>query len=151
MAITRLRPHKRVAIGRNITLISAMIYALSRSMIYLTLDPSTVTGVAAFLTANGGMLWAWSLAWFAAAVFCLTDMRNHHTRYGLSLVVGLAAAWGLAHGIHWAIEGFADMGWLTAVGWLTPAAIVFGFLIKVTALHDMLNPDGAGEKRVASE
>ena len=149
MPLTRIKPHRRVIIGRNITLIAATVYALGRAVLYLAEDQSSVTGVGAFLTANGRMLWVWSLAWLVAAVLCAVDMINHRTRYGLSLVVGLAASWGTAHLINWGAAGFVGDGWLDAIGWLTPAALVFGFLIKVTALHDMLTPGGGREEQVA--
>jgi hypothetical protein len=46
----------------------------------------------------------------------------------------------------WACTGFTDFTLISsAVSWLAPAGLVFGFVIKVTALQDMIrgqNPGG---------
>jgi hypothetical protein len=83
-------------------------------------------------------------------VLCIADMVNKHTRYGLSLVVGAAFAWAIGYLIAWASTGFTSPELVTsAMGWITPAGLVFGFLIKVSALQDMLRqqepPGGANE------
>jgi hypothetical protein len=81
----------------------------------------------------------WAAIWAIAAVFCVVDMINGHTRHGLSRVGGLAFAWGTGYFRIWAFTGFTDFTLIsTCIGWITPAALVFGFLIKVTALQDML-------------
>jgi hypothetical protein len=77
--------------------------------------------------------------WGLAAVFCVADMVNRHTRHGLSLLVGVASAWGIGYFLIWCFTGFHDAQLLnSAVGWFTPAAFILGFLLKVTALQDML-------------
>jgi hypothetical protein len=130
---------RRVIIGRNITLAAGILYCLSRSLYYSTVDPGTLSGAQAVITGNGGALGLWAAAWGVAACFCVVDMVNRHTRYGLSILTGIAAAWGIGYAIIWAATGFTDYSLISsAIGWLTPAAFIFGFLFKVTALQDML-------------
>ena len=134
-----LKANRRVVIGRNITLTAGVIYSLSRSMYYATLNPELTSQAQGIITADGRLLGLWAAVWAFAAIFCVVDMVNRHTRYGLSLVVGLAFAWGIAYGIIWALDGFRDFNLISsAIGWITPAALVFGFLLKVTALQDMV-------------
>lgn len=133
----KLKASDRVVFGRNVTLTAGIIYSLSRSMYYATLDPSKASLAQDVITADGRLLGMWAGVWAFAAACCVADMVNRHTRYGLSLVVGLAFAWGIAYAIMWAITGDAAL-LSSAVGWITPAGLVFGFLIKVTALQDML-------------
>lgn len=134
-----LKPHQRVIVGRNIALTAGVMYSLSRAWYYVTVDPDSLSGAQDVIAANGSALGLWAGLWFATAVLCVADMVNRHTRYGLSMVVAIASGWGLGYLIIWAVTGFTDQGLLTSsVGWLTPAALVFGFLLKVTALQDML-------------
>ena len=139
---------KRVVLGRNITLTAGAVYSLSRGLSYATMRPDTMNQAQAIITLAGAVSWLWVAAWGVAAVFCIADMVNKHTRYGLSAVVGIALAWGSAHLATWVCTGFQDPSLIAlAIGWLTPAALVLGFLIKVTALQDMLRtpPGGADE------
>jgi len=139
---------QRVVLGRNITLTAGAVYALSRALSYATMRPDTMNQAQAIITAEGRISWVWVAAWGVAAVFCVADMVNKHTRYGLSAVVGIALAWGSAHLATWVCTGFTDPSLIAlAIGWLTPAGLVLGFLIKVTALQDMLltPPGGADE------
>jgi len=144
-----LKPVRRVVIGRNVSLTAGAVYALTRGLTYATVDPSHLNQGQALITADGRVLGLWAAVWFAAAVLCVADMVNKHTRYGLSMVVGLALAWGLGYLGTWAFTGFTNPDLLaSAVGWITPAGLVLGFLIKVTALQDMLRqkpPGGAHE------
>ena len=143
-----MKPIRRVAIGRNTTLTFGAIYALSRSAYYATLNPATASAAQDVITADGRLLGAWAAVWAMAAIFCVVDMVNGHTRQGLSLVVGLAFGWGAAYALIWAFTGFADITLLSsAIGWITPAGLVYGFIVKVAALHEMIRdqtpPGGA--------
>ena len=134
-----LSSYRRVIIGRNITLTAGAVYALTRAAYYATVRPDVLSPAQGVIAGDGRLLGAWAAIWLLAAVLCIVDMINRHTRYGLSLVVGLAFGWGAAYAIIWACTGFTDFNLIsTAIGWVTPAALVFGFLIKVTALQDML-------------
>jgi hypothetical protein len=134
-----MKPHKRVIVGRNITLAAGALYALSRSVYYATLNPHATTPAQGIITGDGALLLAWAGVWGLASAFCIADMINRHTRHGLSMVVGLAFGWGVGYLVMWAFTWFSDFSLLSsAVSWLTPAALVFGFLLKVTALQDML-------------
>lgn len=137
--MSRLKPEQRVILGRNTTLIAAVVYALSRCAYYATKDPATVSPAQGFITAEGHLLWAWAVAWAIAAGMCVADMVNRHTRHGLSVVVGIAFAWGITYVAMFIATGFRDLELLTSsIGWLAPAGLVFGLLYKVTALQDML-------------
>jgi hypothetical protein len=129
----------RVIIGRNITLSAGILYCLSRSMYYSTVHPDTLSGAQNVITGNGHALGIWAAIWALAGIFCVVDMVNRHTRYGISLLTGIAFAWGFGYLLIWAFTGFTDGSLVnSAVGWITPAAFIFGFLLKVTALQDML-------------
>lgn len=146
--MSNVNPARRVVIGRNITLTAGAIYSLSRALSYATMDPATMNQAQAVITLDGAVSFLWVAAWGVAAVFCVADMINGHTRYGLSAVVGIALAWGTAHLATWVCTGFHDPSLIAlAIGWLTPAGLVLGFLIKVTALQAMLltPPGGADE------
>ena len=134
-----VRARRRVVIGRNIALTSAAVYAFTRGLYYATTNPHDLSPAQNILTADGRLMGIWAAVWFAAMVLCVADMVNRHTRHGLSAVVGLAVAWGCGYLIMWGCTGFTQFSVLSsAIGWLTPAGLVFGFLIKVTALQDML-------------
>ncbi|WNM64511.1 hypothetical protein SEA_MIDNIGHTRAIN_24 [Arthrobacter phage MidnightRain] len=137
--MSKLKPDHRVIIGRNITLIAGIVYSLSRCLYYAIKDPETVSTAQGYITGDGHLLWAWAAAWAIAAALCVADMVNRHTRHGLSVVVGLAFAWGIAYLLMFVFSGFHDVDLLSsAIGWLAPAGLVFGLLYKVTALQDML-------------
>ena len=140
------RPHIRVIIGRNITLTAGAIYALTRAATYATLNPADLNRTEAVITADGRILGLWAAIWFAAAALCVADMINRHTRYGLSMIVGIAGAWGIAYGAVWACTGFTGDEWVRAIGWLAPVTMIFGFLIKGTALQDMLRKKKAADE-----
>lgn len=134
-----IKAHRRVVIGRNIALTAGILYALSRALYYLTIGEDALSGAQQVITGHGKALGLWAALWTAAAALCVADMVNRHTRYGLSLVVAIAAGWGLGYTIIWCATGFTDFMLIaSAIGWLTPAMLVFGFLLKVTALQDML-------------
>jgi len=145
-----LKAHRRVVIGRNITLTAGAVLAITRGLSYATLNPADMNLGQVLVTFDGKILGVWAAVWLAAAVLCIADMVNKHTRYGLSLVVGAAFAWATGYLIAWALTGFTHPDLLaSAMGWLTPAGLVFGFLLKVTALQDMLRsktpPGGDGD------
>ena len=130
---------RRVIIGRNITLSAGILYCVSRSIYYTTVRPDDLSGAQEVITGDGHALGLWAAAWGLAAIFCVVDMVNRHTRYGLSILTGIAFAWGAGYAIIWAVTGFQDYSVVSsAIGWMTPAAFIFGFLYKVTALQDML-------------
>ena len=138
-----LSSYKRVILGRNITLTAGAVYALTRATYYATVNPDAVSPAQGVITGDGRLLGGWAAIWLVAAVLCIVDMINRHTRFGLSMVVGLAFGWGAAYAIIWACTGFTDQSLLsTAIGWVTPAGLVFGFLIKVAALQDMVRNKG---------
>jgi hypothetical protein len=137
--MSKIKPDHRVILGRNITLTAAVVYALTRSIYYFVKDPDTVSPAQGVITGDGHLLWAWGAAWVLAAVFCIADMVNRHTRHGLSAVIGLAFAWGVAYFLMWMFTGFTDVELLSsAANWLTPTVMVWGLVFKVTALQDML-------------
>lgn len=134
-----VKPHRRVIIGRNITLTSGAVLAFTSGLSYASMDPETLNAGQALVTFEGKILGLWAAIWFAAGILCVADMINRHTRHGLSLVVGAVAAWGVGYLFAWAITGFTNPDLpLVAMVWLTPAGLVTGFLIKVTALQDIL-------------
>lgn len=134
-----LKAARRVVIGRNVTLTSAAVYAITRSLYYATTNPDALSDAQNIITTDGRLLGAWAAIWALTSVLCVTDMINRHTRHGLSAMVGLAAAWGIGYTIMWGVTGFTQFSLISAaIGWLTPAGLVFGFLLKVTALQDML-------------
>jgi len=144
-----LKPARRVVIGRNVSLTAGAVYALTRGLTYATLDPAHLNQGQALITADGRALGVWAAVWLVAAALCVADMVNKHTRYGLSMVVGLAFAWGVGYLLIWGFTGFTNPDLVaSAVGWITPAGLVLGFLLKVTALQDMVRqqpPGGADE------
>ncbi|MDT0171015.1 hypothetical protein [Pseudarthrobacter sp. BRE9] len=130
---------RRVMIGRNITLSAGILYALTRSIYYSTVRPESLSGAQAVITADGHLLGFWGAAWGMVATLCIADMVNRHTRHGLSLLVGIAGVWGVSYLIIWGVTRFTDFSLVSsAIGWLGPAAFILGFLLKVTALQDML-------------
>lgn len=134
-----LRPETRVVIGRNIILTMGALYSLRQSLYYATTRPESLSGAQEVITADGGALGVWAALWGLAAVLCVADMVNRHTRHGLSALVGIAFAWGVGYAIIWAATGFTDFQLVnSAIGWIAPAVFIFGFLLKVTALQDML-------------
>jgi len=140
-----VKARRRVVIGRNIALTSGALYAFTRFLYYATANPASLSPAQNIITADGKVLGAWAAVWLIACILCIADMINRHTRYGLSAVVGLAFAWGAGYLLMWICTGFIDFSLLTsAIGWLTPAGLVFGFLIKVTALQDMLRQQPQG-------
>ena len=137
---------RRVIIGRNITLSAGILYCLSRSIYYSTIRPDSLSGAQQVITAEGHALGLWAAVWGLAAILCVVDMVNRHTRHGLSLLVGIAFAWGIGYLIIWAVTGFTDYALASsAIGWITPAAFIFGLLLKITALQDMLRASREAE------
>ena len=136
---------RRVSIGRNIVLSMGALYALRQSIYYATIRQESLSGAQSIITADGAALGVWSALWGVVAVLCVVDMVNRHTRNGLSLLVGVAGGWGVGYLLIWAIgTGFQDMSLVnTAIGWLAPAVFVFGFVMKVSALQDLLRVKGA--------
>lgn len=142
---SHLKPHARVVMGRNVTLTAGAFYALTRAISYGTLNPDQLTEAQTIITADGRALGAWAAVWFIAAILCVADMINRHTRYGLSVIVGVAFTWGTFHLGVWAFgTGFTDFSLVSvAFGWFAPALMIFGLLLKVTALQDMLRCPGS--------
>lgn len=139
LPILRIPPQRRVVIGRNIILTMGALYCLSRSVYYMMIGPDALSGAQEVITGDGRALGFWSALWAAATALCISDMVNRHTRYGLSLLAAIAAAWGICYVLIWAFTGFHDGSLInSAIGWLAPAAFIFGFLLKVTALQDMI-------------
>lgn len=131
---------RRVSIGRNIVLSMGALYSLRQSIYYATVPEDALSDAQNVITGNGVALGVWSALWAIAGILCIVDMVNRHTRHGLSLLVGVAGGWGIGYLLIWAIgTGFQDMSLVnTAIGWLAPAVFVFGFLLKITALQDLL-------------
>lgn len=141
------KPHIRVQTGRRIALTAIAVYCATRALAY---SPGLVGGdmgqVVSMVSLGGALVWVWALAWAAAAILCVTDMVEGHTRRGLSLAIGLGLAWGAAYGIAWIANGINTgewtTWWVTAVNYLTVSAAIGGLTYKVTALRDMVNPSG---------
>lgn len=133
---------RRVSIGRNIVLSMGGLYALRQSIYYSTIREDALSEAQSIITAHGAALGVWSALWGVVCVLCVVDMVNKHTRNGLSLLVGVAGGWGIGYLLIWAIgTGFQDMSLVnTAIGWLAPAVFIFGFVMKVTALQDLITP-----------
>jgi len=139
----KLRPEARVIVGRNIILTMGALYALRQSIYYATIRPETLSGAQEIITADGNALGIWSALWGLVVAFCVADMVNRHTRHGLSVLVGISFAWGVGYLLIWAFSGFTSMSLVnSAIGWIAPAAFIFGFLLKVSALQDMLRAKG---------
>ena len=131
---------RRVMIGRNIVLTMAALYSVRQSIYYATIHPESLSGAQEVITANGGALGLWSALWGLVTVLSVADMVNRHTRHGLSVLVGTSFAWGTGYLAIWAFTGFQDFQLVnSAIGWIAPAVFIFGFLLKVTALQDMLH------------
>lgn len=144
MKPSRPSPRVRVMAGRNVALTAAAIYALTRMASYASKHPDSLNEAQRIITANGALLGLWAAVWGAAGVLCVVDMVNRHTRYGLSLVVGVAASWGIAYLGLWIFTGFTEHDLLAAaVGWLAPVGMVFGLLLKTAALQAMVRDPGA--------
>jgi len=140
-----VKARRRVVIGRNIALTSGALYAFTRFLYYATANPASLSPAQNIITADGKVLGAWAAVWLIACILCIADMINRHTRYGLSMVVALAFGWGIGYLFIWVCTGFTDFSLISsAVSWLTPAGLVFGFLIKVTALQDMIRAQSPG-------
>lgn len=137
---------RRVMIGRNIVLTMAALYSMRQSIYYATIQPESLSGAQEVITGDGIFLGLWSALWGLATVLCVADMVNRHTRHGLSVLVGTAFAWGVGYLIIWACTGFVDFNLVnSAIGWIAPAAFIFGFLLKVNALQDMLHHKDAAQ------
>ena len=130
---------ERVAIGRAITLGAAAIFCISRALAYAPWTNPPLVGPIRLLSADGEYLWAWAAAWAIAAILCIADLLRGHTRYGLSLMVGLLAVWGASYGIVWAMTEAHTREWLTAATLLPSAGVIYGLLYKITALRDLLD------------
>lgn len=130
-----LRAHRRITIGRNIALTAATAYALVRALVRLAVTPEPDT-VAWLVTYGGAISWVWAAAWALAALLCIVDMIRHQTRLGLSLIVALCVAWGTAHLGQWIYYGLTGTGWISAIEWYAPGAIILGGLIVATAQYD---------------
>lgn len=130
---------RRVMLGRNIILTMGALYALRQSIYYATIRPESLSGAQEIITADGGALGVWSALWGLVVVLCVADMVNQHTRHGLSVLVGTAFAWGVGYLIIFLATGCNDFNLVnSAIGWIAPAVFIFGFLVKVNALQDML-------------
>lgn len=130
-------------VGRNIILTMGALYSMRQSIYYATLRPGSLSGAQEIITADGAALGLWSALWGLATVLCVADMVNRHTRHGLSVLVGITFAWGVGYLLIWAFTGFGDFVLVnSAIGWIAPAVFIFGFLLKVTALQDMLRTTG---------
>lgn len=137
---------RRVVVGRNIVLTMGALYSLRQSIYYATIRPESLSGAQEIITADGKALGIWSALWGLVLVFCVADMVNRHTRHGLSVLVGTSFAWGAGYLLIWAATGFHDFTLVNAaIGWIAPAAFIFGFLLKVTALQDMLHSRDAAQ------
>jgi len=115
------------------------LYSLSRSIYYATVHPENLSGAQEVITGGGAALGLWSAVWGLGVVFCVVDMVNRHTRHGLSIVAGIAIGWGIGYLLIWAFTGFVDPQLVNgAIGWLAPGLFIFGFLLKLNGLQDML-------------
>jgi hypothetical protein len=134
---------KRVALGRNIVLSMGALYAIRQSIYYATIREETLSPAQSIIAADGAALGVWSALWGVVGVLCVMDMVNGHTRNGLSLLVGVSGGWGVGYLLIWAFAGFQDMNLVnSAIGWLAPSVFIFGFLLKVSALQDLLQSKG---------
>lgn len=137
----RPRPEQRIRIGRMVALSAIAIYCITRSLAYA---PGLVGGrmeqVVLMVSLNGHLLWAWALAWLLAGVLCIADMIEGHTRRGMSLAIGLGAAWGAAYAIAWVVAGIHGewtTWWVTAINYITLSAAIWGLICKVAAWQDI--------------
>lgn len=132
-------PVRRVMVGRNIILTMGALYALRQSIYYATIGPDALSGAQEVITAEGKALGVWAGLWGAVAVLCVADMVNRHTRNGLSMLVGVTFGWGVGYLLIWAFTGFQDFPLVNAaIGWIAPAVFIFGSLLKITGLQDMI-------------
>lgn len=150
--MSRIKPHHRIRIGRNVALTGGTVYCATRSIAYMPgIAGGALTEPVALISMNGHLLWAWAGAWMLAAVLCVVDMIQGHTRRGLHLTVGLAVSWGLGYALSWAVYGFVfdrwTDWWVTSINYFTIPAIVWGLLVKVQALHTIIHPAGEVDPR----
>ena len=139
-ALRDISARRRVMICRNIVLTMAALYSMRQSIYYATIQPESLSGAQQIITGDGSFLGLWSALWGLVTALSVADMVNRHTRHGLSVLVGTAFAWGVGYLIIWACTGFIDFNLVnSAIGWIAPAAFIFGFLLKVNALQDMLH------------
>jgi hypothetical protein len=131
-------------IGRNIILTMGAVYALRQSIYYATIGPDGLSQAQAIIAGGGHLLGVWSGLWGVVAVLCVVDMVNRHTRQGLSLLAGVALGWGVGYLLIWAFTGFQDFTLVnSAIGWLAPSVLIFGFVAKVSALQDIITDQRA--------
>lgn len=147
--MNRPRPEKRIRIGRHLALVAIAIYCATRAIAYA---PGLVGGrmeqVVVMVSLNGHILWVWAVAWGLAAVLCVADMIEGHTRRGMALAIGLGAAWGVAYAIAWVVAGIGGewtTWWVTAINYLTLSVAIAGLLYKITAWQDVAVAASRGE------
>jgi hypothetical protein len=147
MKVLPRNPVRRLVLGRLVTLTAAFTYCLLRAAAAFYPDPDRTPTGALLLSGNGNFLWVWGAAWLFAGGWCLVDLWQGHTRHGLPFAVGLAMAWGSAHAIVWVWSGFTNPDWIPALASITPCLIIFGLLLKVNALHEMVAQAAAAVRR----
>jgi hypothetical protein len=126
---------RRVTAGRVIALSAAAVYCLLRVFMLMS---GNLTPAGKIITADGALTWPWAAAWLTAAGWCVWDIIQHRTRHGLAFTVALAMTWGTGNVGVWAMDGFTGTGWASALGYYAPALIVFGLMLKIGALYDLL-------------
>lgn len=136
MKVTCLQDARsRVTAGRVIALSAAAVYCLLRVFMLMS---GNITPAGMIITGNGALTWPWAAAWLTAAGWCVWDIIRHRTRHGLAFTVALAVTWGSGNVAVWADAGFTGTGWASALGYYAPALIIFGLMLKVGALYDLL-------------
>ena len=121
-------------------LISAAVYALSRALAYLP-NHSRELPQALKLITTIIPIWVWAALWLVAMVLCIVDLIRGVGRKGISTVVGLMLAWGVAYGISYIVTvcsvGWGSREWLTFCTYVCGAGIIQGLLMKVGSLKPM--------------
>lgn len=124
-----------------VALSAIAIYCATRALAYA---PGLVGGrmeqVVLMVSLNGHLLWLWAAMWAIAAILCIWDMIEGHTRRGMSLGIGLGVAWGAAYAFAWIIAGINgdwNTWWVTAVNYIALSAAIWGLLCKITAWQDV--------------
>ena len=130
-----------VNVGRNLALIGGVVFCYVRAYLYSPYAEAVDNRVANTLT-NGNeiALWVWLVAWVIAGTLCVLDFFRRTTIWGLSALIGMTVAWGIAYLTVFLFDGFEPSPLLGAVTLISSAVIILGLLIRSSALS------GAGDE-----
>lgn len=132
------RPHLRVKAGRALALLGGVGFSVLHGWSLFWLPAEALPDSIRVITLDGTAIWAWAAIWYLAAGLCLVDLARGHLRWGIALFASTCLVWGLAHVGAWIIAERAANEWAGGVVYLCVAAVVYGMIYKIRALHDMI-------------